>query len=98
MFAALAHHLGAAGVPLDGDAAHRAPLDVLRLGEGEGEGVWRLAAALDEGRAVLRAGQGGVPRGGAEAAELLGQYVKNKKDCYDLHKVRAKQKRYSKYR
>ena len=55
MFAALAHHLCASGVSLDGNGAHRAPLDVLPLQEGP----------------VLSTGEAGVPGGGAEAAELL---------------------------
>ena len=72
VLAPLAHHLSAAGVPLNGDGAHRAALDVLPLHLADPHGqVADLPALLHEEGPVLGAGEAGVPGGGAEAAELL---------------------------
>ena len=72
MLAPLAHHLGTAGVPLYGDGAHGAPLDVLplHLPDPHGE-VAHLPALLHQEGPVLGAGEAGVPGGRAETAELL---------------------------
>ena len=72
MLAPLAHHLRTAGVSLDGDGAHRAPLDVLplHLADPHGE-VAHIPALLHQEGPVLSTGEAGVPGGGAEAAELL---------------------------
>ena len=72
MLAPLAHHLRAAGVPLDGDGAHGAPLDVLPLHLPDPHGqVAHLPALLHQEGPILSTGEAGVPGGGAEAAELL---------------------------
>ena len=72
MLAPLAHHLGTAGVPLDGDGAHGTSLDVLplHLADPHGE-VADIPALLHQEGPVLSTGEAGVPGGGAEAAELL---------------------------
>ena len=72
MLAPLAHHLSAAGVPLYGDGAHRAALDVLpfHLADPHGQ-VPDLPALLHQEGPVLGAGEAGVPGGRTEAAELL---------------------------
>ena len=72
VLAPLAHHLRTAGVSLDGDGAHRAPLDVLPLHLADPHGqVAHIPALLHQEGPVLSTGEAGVPGGGAEAAELL---------------------------
>jgi len=72
VLAPLAHHLGTAGVPLDGDGAHGTTLDVLplHLADPHGE-VADIPALLHQEGPVLSTGEAGVPGGRAEAAELL---------------------------
>ena len=72
VLAALAHHLRTAGVSLDGDGAHGAPLDVLPLHLADPHGqVAHLPALLHQEGPVLSTGEAGVPGGRAETAELL---------------------------
>jgi len=71
VFAPFAHHLSTAGVPLDGHAAHRAPLDVVVAVVRQEERVHRLPSTLHQGGSVLSTGKSGVPGGRAEAAKLL---------------------------
>ena len=82
MFASFAHHLRAAGISLDGDGAHGAPLDVLRLGPrhphgdvphqpGLGAQHGPALAGPDQGRPVLCTGEAGVPGAAAQGTELL---------------------------
>ena len=81
MFASLAHHLCAASVSFDGDSAHGAPLDVLRLGARHPHGdvphqarlgAQHPASALTDQRgAILCAGEARVPGAAAQRAELL---------------------------
>ena len=72
MLAALAHHLGTAGVSLDGDGAHGAPLDVLPLHLADPHGqVAHVPALLHQEGPVLSTGEARVPGSRAETAELL---------------------------
>ena len=89
VLAPLAHHLRAAGVPLDGDGAHGAALDVLRLGPGHPERdvphhlrhtTDTSAALADERRTILCAGEAGVP-GRAAQRPLLTSYQEAQVTC-----------------
>ena len=82
MLAPLAHHLRATSVSFDGDSAHGAPLDVLRLGarhpHGDVPHKPRLGAqhpasalAPDKRGAILCAGEARVPGAAAQRAKLL---------------------------
>ena len=79
MFAALAHHLCASGVSLDGNVAHWTPLD-LRVAVVQHHDVAHQGGRvkpvptvrhLDQLAAVFVASEAGMPVGGAQRAKLL---------------------------
>ena len=79
VLASLAHHLRAAGVPLNEHAAHRALFDRLvavpghhQVGRHSVSVAAPATAARHQECAVLGAGEAGVPGGQAQRAELLG--------------------------
>lgn len=71
MFASLAHHLCAPCIPLYRHIAHRTPL-YIPVTVIEHHRLHVPPSSLDQQGSVLRACDAGVPRGRAEAAELLG--------------------------
>jgi len=61
MLAPFAHHLSTPSVPLDGDAAHRAPLDVVVAVVRQEERIHWFASTLYQGGPMLSTGESGVP-------------------------------------